>query len=431
MKPSTRSRYRWVRLSVLLMALVTSVALLATGWSSYATVQRTSETVVRGQGDAVFHAVMQSLWELDQDLSQADLETMVAAQKAAGLCFLASFNDLGEIVHTAGTSSAAPAALRDTYESAMPGMQRRIGNHVLMVLRPPPDEPPGDDRERQPPPHDRRGPPPRLLIEFEPFVAQRLAGEARAVLVVSIVAAGVLIAGGIIAWRMILRAEILAQRSEQEARLAALGTMSAVMAHEIRNPLASLKGHAQLLLEACSADDPRHSQAQQVVTETMRLESLTARLLDFARGDQLDLQRVAPAQLVERACNDCADVQFNLCLKHAPQEWVLDPLRMQQVLVNLIRNAAAASPEGAAVDVGVANTNGHLLITVRDQGQGFPDQGAERLFDPFVTTRVRGTGLGLAIAKSIIELHDGEIRAHNHPSGGAVVELKIPPGELS
>lgn len=432
MKTSAGSRYRWVRWSVLLMTLVTSVALLATAWSSYATVHRASETVVRGHIEAVFHAVMSSMREVSSPYSQAELDEIVASLEQLGLRYLAIFDDRDRIISQSGQTRTTTAELERIYANADPGDFYALHGRIQKAMRPPPDHP----RDDFPPPPDemlglRPPPPPHFLIEIEPFIAQQLEGEASIALVVGIVAAGVLIIAGFLTWQLILRTEDLAQRSEREERLAALGTMSAVMAHEIRNPLASLKGHAQLLLEGCPESDPRHPEVDRVVTETIRLESLTSELLDFARGNQIERQAVSPVELVRQACDECASVRYDLRLEKAPQRWSLDPLRMHQVLVNLLRNAAVVTPEGQAVEVTVSNSNARLAMTIRDHGEGFPSELAERVFDPFVTTRVRGTGLGLAIAKSIVELHGGTIAAHNHAAGGAVIEIQIPPGDLN
>lgn len=423
MKTSAGSRYRLVRWCVLVMALAIGVALLATAWSSYSAVHRASETVVRGQGEAVVHPVLRILSNLEHPVTQADLDDLVAQFSDLGLRYVALFDDAGRLRAAAGDTNASSAQLEQECASASPGVMRESESRVRMYLRPPPGEPS--------PTVDRGGRPsrPPIVFEFEPFIAKRLEGEAGAVLVVGIVAAAVLVIGGLIVWRLILRTETLARRSEQEARLAALGTMSAVLAHEIRNPLASLKGHAQLMLEETLETDRLRSKAERVVTETLRLESLTTTLLDFARCGEIDRRMASPEELIQRARHECNAARYTLRLEDAPAQWSLDPLRMHQVLVNLLRNAAQASPADAAVEVAAFAAHGRLVIEVRDHGEGIPRESAERMFEPFVTTRVRGTGLGLAVAKRIVMLHGGVIDAQNHPEGGAVVRIEIPAGE--
>jgi two-component system sensor histidine kinase HydH len=104
---------------------------------------------------------------------------------------------------------------------------------------------------------------------------------------------------------------------------------------------------------------------------------------------------------------------------------------MEQVLINLLRNALQASPDGAEVDFTVAEERRALSFEVRDRGEGIVEAEAEQIFEPFQTNRVRGTGLGLAVAKRIVEGHGGRISASNHPDGGAVFRVLLPrrPGE--
>ena len=168
--------------------------------------------------------------------------------------------------------------------------------------------------------------------------------------------------------------------------------------------------------------------AERVVREAERLETLTRQILDFARTGSIDRSPVDPAELLRGAADQVGDPRVQLDVRTAPAAWDLDRDRMNQVLVNLIKNAVQASPDEAAVDARCAVEAGALVFTVRDRGDGFPPGEAEAAFEPFRTHRVQGTGLGLPIARRIVAAHGGTIEALNAPDGGAVVRVWIPAG---
>jgi two-component system sensor histidine kinase HydH len=107
-------------------------------------------------------------------------------------------------------------------------------------------------------------------------------------------------------------------------------------------------------------------------------------------------------------------------------QWPLDAGRLQQALENVLRNAVQASPEGQRVEARVEQEGQALVFTVKDHGPGIPAGEEERIFEPFVTGRVRGVGLGLAITRRIVELHGGTVSARSHASGGAEFRLTVP-----
>ena len=213
------------------------------------------------------------------------------------------------------------------------------------------------------------------------------------------------------------------ERLAQSERLAALGTMSAVLAHEIKNPLAALKGNAQLLVEGLDEGTRPRAQADRVVSGALRLQGLVDNLLDFARSGGLERAPLDPAELLCTAAED-ASPRATLELGGAPATWSVDGVRLRQVLENLLRNAEQASP--GEVTAAVRVDGDHLIFTVSDRGAGIADGEAERIFEPFHTTKTRGVGLGLTVARRVVELHGGTITARNRPEGGAVLEVAIP-----
>jgi len=204
--------------------------------------------------------------------------------------------------------------------------------------------------------------------------------------------------------------------------------MSSVIAHELRNPLASLKGHAQLLAERLAADSKERRKAERIVLEAERLETLSGDLLDFSRSGPIDRRDVDPATLLRAAADSVDAARITLSAEGAPARFPLDAERVRQALTNLLQNAVQASPAGAPAEASVAAEGDILVFTVSDRGAGIPPADLERIFEPFFTTRPRGTGLGLAVAQRIVHLHGGSLTAANRPDGGASFRVAIPRG---
>jgi two-component system sensor histidine kinase HydH len=264
-----------------------------------------------------------------------------------------------------------------------------------------------------------------IAMEVEPVQARELRNASQRTLALGALGAVVLL--GVAAW--LVRAELRRREAEQarerERRLASLGEMSAVLAHEIRNPLASLKGNAQLLAASLPEGEKPRAKAERVVDEAVRLEKLTQELLAFVRTGELARSEVAPATLVRDAAASFDGVTIDDAA--APATWSLDGARMREVLVNLLDNAVAAGPP---VRVRVAG-QGALVIEVSDSGPGVSADDRDKIFEPFFTGKTRGTGLGLAIAKRVVELHGGTIRVDDAPGGGALFRIEIPNGAHS
>jgi two-component system sensor histidine kinase HydH len=235
----------------------------------------------------------------------------------------------------------------------------------------------------------------------------------------------ILVASGL--WWQLRRRERRAETIEHERRLTQLGEMSAVLAHEMRNPLASLKGQAQLLVEQLPKESRESRKAHRIVSEALRLESLSQTLLDFVRSGNVERKSVDAVALFQQAVEAAAPGRVNLSTSGKVERQVtLDPLRMHQVLVNLLQNAVQACSDEQAIEALVKRTDRRLRIEIRDHGPGLPPGAEAKIFDAFETSKTHGTGLGLAIARRIVELHRGTLSAHNHPDGGAVFVLEIP-----
>jgi len=264
-----------------------------------------------------------------------------------------------------------------------------------------------------------------LVIEFEPRVIGEVQGAFERALLVGALATTLLLAVAVsLARAMNARAE-LERRAERERRLVALGQMSSVMAHELRNPLASLKGHAQLLAEGLPQGTRDHTKAERVVLEAERIERLTEDLLAFVRDSPLDRRKLDPRELVMRTVETTGEGRVYVDASAAPLWVSVDEARIARALANLVRNALQASDEGM-VEVRITGADGGFTIEVCDEGPGLPPGEEERIFEPFMTHRVRGTGLGLAVARRAVEQHGGTLVGENRPEGGAVFRITLP-----
>src|SRR5256885_5864910 len=177
-------------------------------------------------------------------------------------------------------------------------------------------------------------------MEIEPIEADELRESATWTLAIGGIAALTLVGVAVALVRRELRRGAEERTRERERRLASLGEMSAVLAHEIRNPLASLKGNAQLL--AAGLDEKSRAKAERIVDEAKRLERLTTDLLSFVRTGEIQRAPIAPGLLVREAAASVGEIEVDDAA--APASWPLDAARMRQVLVNLLDNALAAGP---------------------------------------------------------------------------------------
>jgi two-component system sensor histidine kinase HydH len=344
---------------------------------------------------------------------------------------VALVDDDGRIARSAGTAIGTADPISDAPDGRRGPEITRVGSRVraAIVRGPRPPLPPREMGGEPGSPSPQSGPerPRGTIVEFEPVKANDLVRRAARLQAFGVAAAVVMMFAAAVSWRSSRRYDSAMRRLEQERRLSLLGEMTAVLAHEIRNPLASLKGNAQLLSERLPCESMERRKADFVVEEACRLEALTTDLLDFARTGPIDARPVDPAELARGAAADVDPHGFDLDLDGAPERWLLDERRMRQVLTNVLRNARQTSLPGAAHPlIRVMAEAGALHFVIRDHGAGLPAGDEGRIFDPFFTTRTSGTGLGLAVARRIVELHGGRITAENHPEGGAVFAIRIP-----
>lgn len=400
------------------------VALVAILWTTQRSVRDAREIMLKGQAaeaNGLMRARMMELGDapLDQRLTAA-----FEAASAQHLTYVAALERDDSIAAEAGSTTLDRAALEAWIAAATPGQLIQVGDRVRVVFkrtpRPPrPGEPPAAPRT------GNRGPA-GFVFELDPVVVDELDRAATLSLGVGVAAAITLLTLSAILLRWSLRREDNVRAVEQARHLASLGQMSAVLAHEIRNPLASLKGNAQLLAGSLPEGERPRAKADRVVDEAVRLEHLTNDLLAFARSGEIKVADADPAALLRAAATAVGDARIRVDAAAAPRSWPLDADRMHQVLVNLLENAAEMSD--GPIEAIVGRGGAGLRFTVRDHGPGLPAADLERLFEPFFSRRIRGTGLGLAVCKRLVELHGGTIVAANAAGGGAEFRIDLPRG---
>jgi PAS domain S-box-containing protein len=223
-----------------------------------------------------------------------------------------------------------------------------------------------------------------------------------------------------------------ARRNES---LAALGSVVAGVAHEVRNPMAAIATHVEALALAGGALSGQDESITALRAEVKRLSHLVTELLEYGRPRPSDFEQLSLSEVVHSAIEACAPAASNAGVvirceaMHAPQV-VGDAGRLRRVFVNLVENAVQHSPAGGTVEVTVrpAQQPGatSVLCRVADGGAGFTPGELARAFEPFFTRRRGGTGLGLPIVRRILSEHGGTVEAGNRPEGGAFVLVSLP-----
>ena len=224
------------------------------------------------------------------------------------------------------------------------------------------------------------------------------------------------------------------RRMEDQLRridhLAALGGVAAQLAHEIHNPLASMRGSAQLLAAEASEHEQSRRLAKILIRESDRLTSLLEGFLRFARPPPPVFRDYSLTQLIAetvdllRADPLTFGVDIELSLSEVSANF--DPDQIRQVLLNLIRNACTAAGAGGKVRVSLAQTAAGPVIRVWDSAGSIPESHLACIFDPFFTTREGGSGLGLSIAHSIVQAHGGMIQVSSSPESGTQFVVALP-----
>jgi two-component system sensor kinase FixL len=228
----------------------------------------------------------------------------------------------------------------------------------------------------------------------------------------------------------------LEEKLRQNERLAAVGNTISQIVHEIKNPLMIIGGFAQQLLRAKSLDAKGQQKLAIIVEEVNRLEALMAEMRDYSRPPTLkrEVGRIDKLlqELVElyREYLQERHIELVLTLPEPHPTYFLDYQQIRQVLINLIKNAAEAMPQGGTITIAAQRRPPHLEITVADTGEGMTADVVENIFTPYFTTKTKGSGLGLAISLNIIRSHNGDIEVDSHPGQGTTFTIRLPLAEI-
>jgi two-component system, NtrC family, sensor histidine kinase HydH len=222
------------------------------------------------------------------------------------------------------------------------------------------------------------------------------------------------------------------ERMKRSERLYAIGQLSAGLAHEVRNPLASIGGAAAILRKKPGSEQRRDEFLEIIEKECLRLNRLLTNFLEFARPrpPQYQLAEVGPIleSVVGLAAHAVGRLPIQLRTDTAPDSPPIecDPEQIKQVLLNLTINSIQAMPDGGEIVLSTRVDGAGVVIEVRDQGPGISPEHLEKVFDPFFTTKDTGTGLGLSVAHQIVSQHGGILNAKNNSDRGATLSLFLP-----
>lgn len=228
--------------------------------------------------------------------------------------------------------------------------------------------------------------------------------------------------------RAILEMEMQLERSR---RMAALGRMAAGIAHEIRNPLGTLRGFAHFFGRQAGASEEAKSYAALMVSEVDRLNNTVSGLLQFARPREPLMQTVKLDELLSKTAvlmaSDLAGRSLRFqCRTDTGIRCTGDPDLLLQVLMNLLKNSISATFEGGEISLTALEDGQTIKLMVADSGCGMNEQERERMFDPFFTTKKTGTGLGLTVSHRIVEQHKGVFEIRSAPGAGTTITIILP-----
>jgi PAS domain S-box-containing protein len=227
----------------------------------------------------------------------------------------------------------------------------------------------------------------------------------------------------------------LEEENRRRERLSEMGDMAAGVAHEIRNPLNAIGIAAQRLkmeFEPGEDSEEFNSLAKNILDETARLNEILTRFLDLAKTRAAEDR---PIDLLEPINKGIASLSFEantnkVKIKYSSHDEIRirgTVEKLQQVFINLLKNSIQAMPDGGEITIDVdTSAAGNVIITVADNGRGFPTEVMSKIFQPYFTTKVDGSGLGLALAYKTVTDYGGTIEASNNPTGGARLRITLP-----
>jgi len=239
--------------------------------------------------------------------------------------------------------------------------------------------------------------------------------------------------------RMLRELEFRQQQLIQSGKMAAVGTLTSGIAHELNNPLNNIGLTTEALIEnfADYSDQEKLEMLDQIYSQVGRASSTVGTLLDFTRKEKSVFTRVSVPVLIRDTAKllsnemKLAGIELRQQMDEPLPEVTGNPRNLQQVFLNLMLNAIQAMPDGGELGVGAAVEGGFLRVDIRDTGVGIPEEALNKIFDPFFTTKDpgQGTGLGLAVSYGIIEAHRGKISVQSTVGKGSNFSVLLPLAE--
>ena len=218
----------------------------------------------------------------------------------------------------------------------------------------------------------------------------------------------------------------------QAERLATAGKMSASFAHEIRNPLSSMRMFSQMLMQKSDTSDEQQKSLQYILEEIERIDNIVKGLMDFASPTKLHLEHQSLAPVLQSVLTlmeaNLTHHQIELSVNPASDlpDFHFDSDKIKQAFMNVVLNAMEAMPKGGTLTVSTLQQNEKACIRISDTGLGISEEDIEHLFEPFFTRKTKGTGLGLANVKRIVEEHDGTVEIESVHDVGTTISLWLP-----
>jgi two-component system sensor histidine kinase HydH len=219
---------------------------------------------------------------------------------------------------------------------------------------------------------------------------------------------------------------------ERSQKLSTVGQIAAGVAHEIKNPLASIKGGFEIMNDETTSESEKEEFRQIVSREIQRIDGTVTEFLEFARPRETKLEELNPAEVLRTSLRQIEAQASAAGIKLIDDfETGLringDKEKIHQMMLNLLLNSVNASEKGTTITVSLKKQNSDsAVITVTDRGRGISESDLTRVFEPFFTTNPSGTGLGMAIVKSIVDSHNGEVNLRSEEAKGTEVEVRLP-----
>jgi two-component system sensor histidine kinase HydH len=228
------------------------------------------------------------------------------------------------------------------------------------------------------------------------------------------------------------REQVEEKRRREVERLADIGKAVSGLAHDIKTPLIGIGGICRLVQKGLKDDDPNRDRLNLAIEEVRRLENMIKEMLDFSRPLELHRSMEGIDRIVKESREIAAEfarekkVEIKCASSGTLPLSSMDPMRMKQVVINLLMNAIEASPAEETVTIASYQKGRELIVEVLDHGQGISPDKKEEIFLPFFTTKSEGTGLGLPIAKKIIEAHQGRLELLDNACKGSTFRVAVP-----